>query len=215
MSGRYSFYYVPAGLQQDMPELAADFVPRWNIAPRQQVTLLRQNNGRQQAAQALWGFTPRWSKDMSHVATHARAETVAQQDFFAGALTAQRGVLLANGFFEWRGTAGTRKQPYWLSCGQEPLYMAALWEPYPVAGHEYLSVAMLTVAAAYLRRPLLLSRDDLADWLDPATDSAQVLALLQAAAPGLRERKVSTLVNDPQYEGPECIRPLAGAADLR
>lgn len=215
MSGRFSFYYLPEVLQQELPELSTGFVARWNISPRQQVTLLRQTGGVRQTAQALWGFTPRWSKDMSHVATHARAETVLQQDFFAPALASQRGVLLANGFFEWRGPAGTRKQPYWLSREDEPLYMAALWEPYPVAGHEYLSVAMLTVAAAYLRRPLLLTRVDLDDWLNPATDPARITGLLQGNMLALRERKVSTLVNDPQSEGPECIRPVQAARSLR
>lgn len=215
MSGRFSFYYLPEVLQQALPELSEEFVARWNIAPRQQITLLRQVGGVKQAAHALWGFTPRWSRDMRHVATHARAETVTQQDFFAQALSCQRGVMLANGFFEWRGPAGTRKQPYWLSQEGEPLYMAALWEPYPVAGHEYLSAAMLTVAAAYLRRPLLLAAVDLDDWLCPTTDLERVVELLQSNMPALKERKVSTLVNDPQNEGAECIRPMLGSRSLR
>lgn len=208
MSGRYSFYRVPGAFRAQLPELAAEFVARWNIAPRQPVWMLRHDGAGWQWRQALWGFTPHWSRDLRHVVDHARSETVAEQKFFAGALAGRRAVLPANGFFEWRGKAGTRKQPYWLSCPEQLFYMAALWEVYLAAGREYLSVAMLTRPAAYLRRPLLLAAADLQAWLDPATPLEQVLALLDVPAPALLERRVSTLVNDPQCDGPECIRVL-------
>lgn len=208
MSGRFSLYHVPAAWQDEMPELAELFVPRWNVAPRRQVLLLCAGECRRQAVMALWGFTPRWSRDMSHVATHARVEGLVGQEFFAGALARQRGVLPANGFFEWRGKPGTVKQPYWLSRRDELLYMAALWEPYKVPGYEYLSVAMLTRQAAYLRRPVLLAEHQLSAWLDPDTPPERITELLQVPPLSLQERKVATQVNDPDVDGPECIRPL-------
>ncbi|TDQ36301.1 SOS response-associated peptidase [Thiopseudomonas denitrificans] len=215
MSGRYSFYQVPAAAQAMLPGQTPEFVPRWNIAPRQQVWMLHDSGTGRQWRQALWGFTPHWSRDLSHVVDHARSETVAGQDFFAAALAERRAVLPANGFFEWRGKAGTRKQPYWLSRPEKLFYMAALWEAYPAAGREYFSVAMLTRPAAYLRRPLLIAAEDLDVWLDPATPRERVLALLAVPAPALQERRVSTLVNDPQQDGPECIRVLSGSPGLR
>lgn len=208
MSGRFGLFHVPDSLAGALPGVQELLQPRWNLAPRQQVVLVRHTAGGREAAQALWGFTPRWSNDMSHVATHARCETVLEQDFFATAIRQQRGVLPANGFYEWRGRPGTQKQPYWLTRPGELLYMAAVWEPYPVAGHEYLSVALLTRQAAYLRRPLLLRSEDLTAWLDPATPEEQLHALLTADNLSLQERRVSTLVNDPAQDGPECIRAL-------
>ena len=86
--------------------------------------------------------------------------------------------------------------------------MAALWEPYAVVGQEYLSAALLTVQAAYLRRPLLLAETELAEWMDPATPMERIQALLNGGGLALQERKVSTLVNDPQQDGSECIRPI-------
>src|SRR5690554_1597335 len=83
MSGRYSFYHVPAPLQPQLPQLPAGFVARWNIAPRQPVWMLRKADGARQWQQALWGFTPRWSKNLSHVVEHARSETVGGQEFFS------------------------------------------------------------------------------------------------------------------------------------
>lgn len=215
MSGRYSFYHLPEQVRLQLPSLPPEFVPRWNIAPRQQVWMLYETTGGRQWRQVLWGFTPAWSKDFSHVVEHARTETLPTQKFFATALTSRRAVLPANGFFEWRGKAATRKQPFWLSRQEKLFYMAALWEPYQVFGAEYCGLAMLTRPAAYLRRPLLVAQEDLAAWLDPATPMEQVLALLEKPALALQERRVSTLVNDPKHEGPECIRVLQRGLDLR
>lgn len=208
MSGRYSLHHLPQHWQDCAADSCPAFLPRWNIAPNQQVLLLREHGCAVQLLPALWGFTPAWSKDFSRVITHARTETLAEQRFFADALARQRGVLPATGFYEWRGQAQTRKQPYWLSRKGELLYMAALWEPYAVVGQEYLSAALLTVQAAYLRRPLLLAETELAEWMDPATPMERIQALLNGGGLALQERKVSTLVNDPQQDGSECIRPI-------
>lgn len=213
MSGRYSFYHLPEQVRARLPQLPPDFVARWNLAPRQQVWMLHASAEGWQWRQALWGFTPAWSQDFSHVVEHARSETLATQKFFAAALESRRAVLPANGFFEWRGKAGTRKQPYWLSRPEKLFYMAALWEPYQVFGAEYCGAAMLTRAAAYLRRPLLIAEENLTAWLDPATPREQVLTLLELPALPLQERRVSTLVNDPRQDGPECIRALQGNPD--
>ena len=206
MSGRYSLFSWPqswpqlAGFEQGWPQ-------RWNLSPQQPVTLLHLRAGQQHLSQALWGFTPSWSKQLDRAMPHARAEEVMQKKVFADALANRRGVLPANGFFEWRGKTGTIKQPYWLSSPQGLLYMAALWEPYQVYGAQYLSAAMLTVQAAYLRRPLLISEQDLSLWLDPATPMQQIEAWLAAPQPVLQERRVTTWVNDPAADGPECIQP--------
>ncbi|NLD15655.1 MAG: SOS response-associated peptidase [Gammaproteobacteria bacterium] len=208
MSGRYSLHHLPPRWLDCAGDSMPAFAPRWNIAPDQQVLLLRQRGDTVQLTPALWGFTPAWSKDFSQVVTHARTENLAGQRFFADALATRRGVLPATGFYEWRGQARTRKQPYWLSRQGELLYMAALWEPYVVAEQEYLSVALLTVQAAYLRRPLLLAEADLALWMDPATPVERIQVLLAGSGLALQERKVSTRVNDPLQDGPECIRPV-------
>lgn len=206
MSGRFSLFRWP----QEWRELPGFAEPpqRWNIAPRQQVLLLHDRDGQRQVTPALWGFTPGWSQDLQHVASHARSETAGEQAFFSDALARRRGVLPANGFFEWRGPQNTQKQAYWLSRPDEMLYMAALWEPYRVAGQEYCSVAMLTRQAAYLRRPVLIAESDLNEWLDPQTTAERIQQLLQAQPLALQERRVGRQVNDPQHEGPDCIRPL-------
>lgn len=124
---------------------------------------------------------------------------------FREAFRSRRGLLPANGFYEWRGSA--RKRPYWLTGEASPLYFAAVWEAYPVDGHAYLSVAVVTQPAASQRRPLILDAAGQELWLAADTPLPALQGLLCQAQPALRERVLANLVNDPKLDGPECLTP--------
>ena len=166
---------------------------------------IHQPEGELQAAAGRWGLTPAWLDDFSKAPAHARAETLAEQPMFREAFRQRRCLLPANGFYEWRGQAN-RKRPYWMSS-EGLLYLAGIWETYPTAGQTYLSVAMITAPASYLRRPIVLDQAATRAWLDPQTPVEALQALLEAPQPALRERALSTLINDPAFEGPECLTP--------
>src|SRR5690606_23909552 len=151
--------------------------PRWNIAPGQQVLLLRAEAGRRVAAQVHWGLTPAWLRDLSRAPAQARAEHLAEQPPFREAFASRRGLLPADGLHEWRGP---RRRPFWMSAEQPLLSLAALWEAYPVGERVYLSAAVVTVAAGQQRRPLLLDDAGEALWLDPAAAPEDLQALLAA-----------------------------------
>lgn len=204
MCGRYAlFRWTPAFAA--LPGFPADQQPHWSLSPHTQVLLLRQVEGRNELARVRWGLTPAWLKDLSKTPAHARAETLAEQPMFRDALRLRRGLLPANGFYEWRGAV--RKRPYWLTADASPLYFAALWEAYPVPGTVYLSAAVITVAAANQRRPLILDEAGQAAWLDPDTPVEVLHALLVSQQPPLRERVLANLVNDPALDAPECLTP--------
>jgi len=204
MCGRYAlFRWSPAFAA--LPGFPADQMPHWSIAPHAQVLLLRELDGERQLARARWGLTPRWLTDLTKTPAQARAETLAEQPMFREAFRLRRGLLPANGFYEWRGAA--RKRPYWLTGEASPVYFAALWEAYPVEGHVYLSTAVVTQAAASQRRPLLLDEAGQAAWLNPQTPLETLRELLNSPQPPLRERVLANLVNDPRLDGPECLTP--------
>lgn len=204
MCGRYAlFRWSPAFAA--LPGFPADQMPHWSISPNSQVLLLRRIAGERQLARVRWGLTPPWLTDLSKTPAQARAETLAEQPMFREAFRLRRGLLPANGFYEWRGSA--RKRPYWLSGEASPLYFAALWEAYPVQGQVYLSAAVVTQAAANLRRPLILDAAGQEAWLDPETPMEPLRALLASPQPALRERVLANLVNDPKLDGPECLTP--------
>lgn len=202
MSGRYALFNWPETLAQ-LPGFPQQMRAHWNLAPKSQVLMLLQKQQEQHAALALWGFTSEWMTDLTRAVAHARVETVSTQPMFKKAWRSQRCVLPANGFFEWRGTH--RKHPFWLYADDSLLYFAAIWDVYALPGRDYYSVAMLTQQAANLRRPILLNQQQQAVWLNPQTSDAELLELLASPPPQLRERRVSTLINDPLVDGPHCL----------
>ena len=82
-----------------------DRVPRYNIAPTQPVTVLRQHptEPTRQLSQMRWGLIPSWSKDTSSAAKmiNARSETAHTLPAFRDAMKYRRCLLPADGFYEW------------------------------------------------------------------------------------------------------------------
>ncbi|WP_028240659.1 SOS response-associated peptidase [Stutzerimonas azotifigens] len=204
MSGRYALFRWNADFAR-LPGFPADQEPHWSLAPGAQVLLLRQGEEGVRLDRVRWGLTPAWLTDLSKTPAHARAETLADQPMFREPFLLRRGLLPANGFYEWRGTQ--LKRPFWMTGEASLLHFAALWEAYPVQGHVYLSAALVTVPAAGLRRPLILDEAAQAAWLAADTPPTQLRELLARPAPPLRERPLATLVNDPRLDAPECLTP--------
>lgn len=206
MCGRYAlFRWTPAFAA--LPGFPADQKAQWNISPADSVLMLRGGESSRELARARWGLTPPWLTDLSRTPAHARAETLAEQPMFREAFRLRRCLLPANGFYEWRGT--TRKRPFWLTPGEgSALFFAAIWEAYPVQEHIYLSVAVVTQAAASQRRPLILDADGQEAWLNAETPIQTLQALLASPQAALRERPLANLVNDPKLNAPECLTPI-------
>lgn len=204
MCGRFALFRWSAEFAA-LPGFPADQQPHWNIAPPAQVLLWRQVDGAPQLDLVRWGLTPAWLTDLSKTPAQARAETLAEQPMFREAFRLRRGLVPANGFYEWRGSA--RKRAYWMTAEGSILYFAALWEAYPVSGRSYLSTALVTQEAGGLRRPLLLNADEQALWVNPETPQAKLLALLARPQVQLRERALASFVNDPALDAPECLTP--------
>lgn len=192
------------------PELAAlpgfpqELCAHWNLLPGAQVPMLREVAGQRRVDMARWGLTPAWLTDLSRTPAHARLETLGEQPMFREPLRSKRCLVPANGFFEWRGV---RKRPYWVSAEQPVLFMAGLWEAYPVEGMEYLSLALITGQAGEQRRPLLLDEAAQAVWLAADSAAEALMRVLETSRPVLRERALAGLLNDPRLDGPECLTP--------
>ncbi|MDU4253724.1 SOS response-associated peptidase [Pseudomonas sp.] len=202
MTSRYALFRWNRELAENAG-FPADLQPQWNVAPGTRVLMLREENGARHADLARWGLTPAWLKDLSRTPAHARTETIAEQPMFRDAFAQRRCLLPANGFYEWRGV---RKRPHWVSGGGL-ICFAGVWEAYPVEGHIYYSVAMLTQAAGDLRRPLILDAAEQAQWLSNETPTARLLELLQLPQARLREQALANFINDPACNGPECLTP--------
>ena len=122
------------------------------------------------------------------------------------------------GFFEWRRTAAG-KQPYLLRLANGgPFAFAGLWDRWvPHEGAPIESFTILTtrpnelVAAIHDRMPVILPPRHHQLWLDPEERRAQRIAPVLEPLPAseMTAFPVSTVVNRPANDGPECIAPLA------
>lgn len=151
--------------------------PRYNIAPTQQVPLIRFEGAQARIDAARWGLIPTWKKDeQGPPLFNARGETVAEKPSFRSAFKSRRGLMALDGYYEWKQEEG-RKQPYYVRPQEGLLYAAALWD----TGLERLSTTMVTTEAtenmAWLhhRLPLFLRRDEIRTWVEGTPDEALAL----------------------------------------
>ena len=232
MCGRYTLKTPNPRLQElfglrDLPHL----VPRFNIAPTQSVFAIRAADSAatlREAVMLRWGLIPFWAKDMAigNTMINARAETVAEKPSFRQAFLKRRCLIPADGFFEWEKLANGKKQPWWIRMtDEEPFAMAGLWESWspksktePTADEQspvqktIQSCTILTINAntdmqsLHDRMPVILPVDAWDAWLNPTTEKAALQALLKPFEDGhLIRSEVSTIVNRPTVDSPECI----------
>lgn len=200
-----------------------DVHPRYNIAPMQQVPIIRLNAaGDRELVQVKWGLVPRSAKDPSIGVRmiNARAETLASRSAFRNAFARHRCLVPANGFYEWQPTP-SGKQPMHIGMPDgRPFGLAGLYERWLSPAGEVLDTCTIvtTSASEALRRvhdrmPVIVPDAAYERWLDPANvDVADLLGAWSGAA--LRAYPVSTRVNavrndDAQLCDP--VEPIAAA----
>ncbi|HAH06116.1 MAG TPA: hypothetical protein DCM05_06245 [Elusimicrobia bacterium] len=167
--------------------------PRFNIAPEQE------------APTALPGRTLRllrWGLRLaSKPVINARAETLAIKPSFRAALSSRRCLVLADGFYEWKGSRPVR---FTLMDGS-PFAFAGLWED------DRFAIVTTTpnrlVAAVHDRMPAMLLPEEEDAWLAEEAGEETLLGLLKPYPAGrMRSAPASTLVNSPKNDSPDCLR---------
>ena len=204
-------------LAPDLPEL--ELLPRYNIAPTQDAPVVAAPEGRPELALMRWGLIPRWAKDatIAFKTINARSETLAEKPAFKDAYAKRRCLVLADGFYEWKGQGKKRLPQHITLKGGSAFAMAGLWETWKdPRGREVRSYTIVTVPAneavrhLHERMPAILRPEDEAVWLDPSADAFAVADALRPAEPGaLSLKPASTLVNAVANEGPALLDPSA------
>jgi putative SOS response-associated peptidase YedK len=221
MCGRYTLTLPLSNLVDafDVPPPEFDFAPRYNIAPTQDVPVVAEDEAGRRMGLLRWGLVPFWADDPSigNRLINARSETVARKPAFRGPFRRRRCLVPADGFYEWRKEAGGRKTPFWIRlAGQEVFTMAGIWDRWEGDDGEALhTFSILTtdaapeIAAIHPRMPLVLPPSRRDTWLDPSSEPDDLLPLLEPERDmELAFHPVSTVVNSPGNDRPECIEPL-------
>lgn len=213
MCGRTSLY-AELGILEDRFDADADFEyrPRYNIAPRQNLAVIR-NTTPEAITEQNWGLLPNRTDnpDDAPRPINARAETVAEKPMFQNAFEERRCLVLADGFYEWQDQRGS-KQPYRIvRKDQEPFAFAGLWERWNRNGDALETVTIITtepnevVEPIHDRMPVMLDRGDEETWLNSGDAEALQGVLDPYPSDELRAYPVSKRVNDPNNDEPEVI----------
>ncbi|PPS39584.1 SOS response-associated peptidase [Chroococcidiopsis sp. TS-821] len=193
--------------------------PRYNIAPTQLVPVVLYSAEKQRQLQMMrWGLIPSWAKDPNIASRliNARSETVSEKPSFRAAFRHRRCLVIADGFYEWQRQE-RKKQPYYFQLqNKQPFGFAGLWEHWQTSdGEEINTCTILTTEANELMRPIhdrmpvILDSQDYGLWLNPAAQVTELQGLLRPySSQAMNSYPVSTLVNKPTNNSPECINSL-------
>lgn len=198
--------------------------PRYNVAPSQDVMIVRSGGAAREVALVRWGLVPSWTADpkQSMAPINARCETADAKPTFRDAIRKRRCIVPAEGFYEWKRD-GVRKQAYFIRrIDREPIYMAGVWESWrsPDDGREFESTAILTTSANELlrdlhdRMPVILHPSGVDLWLDESVTNPTSLMPLYTPFPAdeLVVEPVSDRVNSVKHDDPKCMEVVTAPA---
>ncbi|MGD2112361.1 MAG: SOS response-associated peptidase [Gammaproteobacteria bacterium] len=192
MCGRFSLDTLPDTLARhfDLREAPA-LQPRGNIAPSQDIAVIRLPGQDRECVLLRWGLVPAWSKEPKtrYSTINARAETVAEKPAYRNAFRRRRCLIPATGFYEWQ-QAGNRKIPHHIRRKDRGLFaFAGLWERWEQGADALESCTIIVTTANRLlapihaRMPVILEPDRYREWLDPQSiDTAALRSLLVPCA---------------------------------
>lgn len=223
MCGRFSLAADSQKIQEAFPWLNVPegLQPRYNVAPTQPVAVVP-NDGKNRLDYFVWGLIPSWAKDpeIGNRMINARAETLGEKPAFRAAFRRRRCLVLADGFYEWRQVPGRKsKVPMYIRMEDGlPFAFAGLWENWNSPdGSQVLSCTIITtnpnrlVREIHNRMPAVLAPAAYQRWLEPGEMQPEELNPLLQPYPAeeMLAYPVSTLVNSPANESPDCILETA------
>jgi putative SOS response-associated peptidase YedK len=164
---------------------------RGNVAPTEPVLALRAETSGYNAALMRWWLVPHWSTGPQHKFSmfNARAETLASSPAYRDPFKTRRCVVPASGYFEWRKQNGQSQPMYFEAENGEALLFAGLWDEWRGPDGLLTSCTIVTTSAptttkAYHHRlPMMLTVDEVATWIDPATAKDHLTQMMTPRLP--------------------------------
>jgi putative SOS response-associated peptidase YedK len=200
---------------------APELPPRYNIAPTQEVAVVRRvpPGAPRSLAMLRWGLVPARQREPGKPALliNARAESLQSRPAFRDAFERRRCLVPADGFYEWQGPAGRREAWLIRRVDGRPFAFAGLWEPPvgPEPGRPGTCTIVTTqpndmVRPIHDRMPVILPEPDWNAWLDADNHRAASLQPLLRPCPAdwLTAIRVGPTVNHSGNETPDCVKPV-------
>lgn len=191
-----------------------DLIPRYNIAPSQNVLTVIQPDASREATLMQWGLIPSWSKEAKGI-INARPETIDTKPSFSDSFQKRRCLIPADGFYEWE-RHGKISQPYYFQMkDEEPFVFAGIWDQWRSGDRLITTCAIITTTANELlakihtRMPVILRRESHDLWFDERTPAAELKDLLVPfEAEQMKSHAVGYEVNDAKPDHADLLLPV-------
>ncbi len=189
-------------------------LPRYNIAPSQQILAIIQREDVRDAATLQWGLIPSWSKDAKGF-INARSETIADKPSFSESFQRRRCLIPADGFYEWQ-RSGEIAQPFYFQMQDEaPFAFAGIWDEWQGEETAIASCAIITTTANELlasihdRMPVILRPGSHEGWLNDEFNPTKLGKLLAPfPADEMTSHAVSYDVNHTRLDDEHLVLPV-------
>src|ERR1039458_4898220 len=196
------------------------FERSYNVAPTQQVPVVRMAEGEREGVTLRWGLVPFFAKGVppKYSTINATIEKLTDGPCWRGPWKrGQRCILPAAGFYEWHVNEDGSKQPFYITMADQPVFgFAGLWDRSVTAEGAALesctiitmppNALMAEIHNAKQRMPAILQSADIEAWLTESTDEARA-ALKPYPDDLMHAQKVSTRVNSPKNNHASLIEP--------
>ena len=221
MCGRFTLHTPAAQIREsfNLPDLPArELKPRYNIAPNQDVAIIRDTGTGREMVMARWGLIPGWSKESrtKYSTINARIESVAEKPTYRTPFKRRRCLIPADGFYEWKQDAGN-KVPHHIRMQDGKVFaFAGLWDHWEGEDADIESCTIIVMPAnevmqpIHERMPAIIAQQDYDVWLDSSvTDKQEIMQYLNSGPSiQLTAYPVSTRVNSAKNNDEGCIRPV-------
>jgi len=201
------------------------FPSSFNVAPTQEVPVVRLRKGAHQGIRLRWGLIPYFARGVppKYSTINARIETVRTAPSYRGPWgRGQRCLVVAQGFYEWQTQPdGKSRAPYYIHLNDQEIFaLAGLWDASKTAEGTWVeSCVHLTMPANHLlteihntqhRMPAILAREDREAWLSGSPEEAWA-TLKPYPDQHMVAWPVSPRVNKPANDDAQLIEPLRAA----
>lgn len=223
MIDRYSLTVSASILSERFSvEVPNHYIPRYNAAPTQLLPVIT-SSGSSGISWFYWGRPPHFArnKNLSEKIINLPVETLRERPVFKKAMTQNRCIIPADGFYVWKKVGKKTSIPHRVTeVAQKPFSFAALWEEFEDEdGSMVHAFTIVTVESNELVTPIndhmpaILMKTEENIWLNPASTEVELTNVLKAyPANKLGLYTVSSLINNPLKDHPSLIIP-APASD--
>ena len=191
--------------------------PRYNIAPSQEIPIIRDTDTGQEMVMARWGLVPHWSKESKskYSTINARIESITEKPTYRSSFQRKRCLIPADGFYEWKQVNGN-KVPHHIRMRDGSVFaFAGLWDRWEGNDDSIESCTIIVMPSnevmkpIHERMPAIIAPAHYDLWLDTRiTDKEEIMQYLTSALSSqLTAYPVSTWVNVPKHDDERCIQP--------